>query len=186
MILDELNLTDEYILVGVSKCGTTSTAKFLEGLGYHIDKKDGWFWQKAYAYEFGKSPLTRGKKAIIILRNPIERSWSHYHYMFQNKPVETTTDQIKQQRLEHVSRLSCYDPWLNMWKAYVPDIKVFSYEDIIELDGFPHENKTKVKPMMTPTDMDMIENYIDLELSQPKLSLDIPDYSIVDNTKTPK
>jgi hypothetical protein len=173
-ILEELNLEDEYIIVGVSKCGTTSATKFLGELGYHIEKQDGWFWSKEFIYEFGNSQKTKGKKAIVIIRNPIERAWSHYHFMFKHKPLADTTDQIKQQRLEHVSRLSAYDPWLNLWKTYVPDLVLLTYEDLIGLAGFPHENKTLVKPMMTPTDMDMIENYIELELSQPKLSLNIP------------
>ena len=173
-ILEELNKEDEYVIVGVSKCGTTSTTKFLGDLGYHIEKQDGWFWSKDHIYEFGKSQTTVGKKAIIIIRNPIERAWSHYHYMFKKKPLEDTTEQIKQQRLEYVSRLSCYDPWLNIWKVYVPDLILLTYEDLIGLDGFPHENKTLVKPLMSATDMDMIENYIELELSQPKLSLNLP------------
>jgi hypothetical protein len=157
----DLDKDKQYIIVGVSKCGTTSTAKFLSSQGYHIEKRDGWFWQHAYVNDFGKSRETKDKIPIVILRDPVERAWSHYHYMFQNKPVEDTDEKIKNKRLEEVSRLSYYDKWLKQWidKGAI----VMTYEGLLEMEGFPHENKTKVKPILDDKTRLIIEKYIEEE-----------------------
>ena len=151
----------QYVIVGVSKCGTTSAAKFFSNQGFHVEKRDGWFWQHAYVNDFGISRETKDKIPIVILRDPVERAWSHYHYMFQNKPVDETDDKIKYSRLEEVSRKSYYDKWLNQWEE--KGAHIFWYEDLIKLKGFPHENKTTVKPELTDVDRRLIEAYIKSE-----------------------
>lgn len=157
-ILSELDKSKVYTIVGVSKCGTTSTQKYLQSLGFSVNKSDGWFDKPKFIENWGKNWSTENRVPLVILRDPVERAWSHYHYMFQNKPVAETDDDIKAERLELVSRLSCYTQWLGEWidKGAV----VLWYEDLVELPNFPHENKTRMKPELDDTSRALIDNFI--------------------------
>lgn len=157
---DALDRHKAYSIVGVSKSGTTSATKFLTTRGYTVDKCDGWFDKPTFQESYGKTVKTENHTPIIIMRDPVERAWSHYHYMFQNKPVEDTDEHIKKERLEQVSRLSCYTEHVMNWLDVDPDTVIFWYEDLIELDDFPHENKTIVKPELDELNRKYIENYI--------------------------
>ena len=156
--LSELDKKKFYTIVGGSKCGTTSTAKYLQSLGYSIEKADGWFDKPKFIESWANKNNQQHIVPLIILRDPIERAWSHFHYMFQNKPYDETDDKIKAERLEKVSRLSCYTRWLGEWLDL--GAVVLWYEDLIELPNFPHENKTKVKPELDEDTSAMINNFI--------------------------
>lgn len=175
-----LELDDDYIIVGVSKCGTTSAHKFFTKRGYSMEKCDGWFHLKDYIDDFGLSHATQNKIPIIILRDPVERAWSHYHYMFQNKPVDETETELKRSRLEQVARKSYYKPWIDAWTKRAHDLGIepviLYYEDLLAVEGFPHENETKVKPEMTDMHRELIESYIALEELDPTITMDIVNY----------
>ena len=158
MELFNLDKSKQYIIVGVSKCGSTSFHKYLQQNGYNVEKCDGWFHLQEYIEGFGLSPHTKGKVPLVILRDPVERAWSHYHYLFQNKSVEDTPDEIKAKRLEEVSRKSCYTEYLGGWID--KGAHVFWHEEIKDLPGFPHENKTISKPELDSKTRKYIENYI--------------------------
>jgi len=155
-----LDKSKKYALVGASKCGTTSFTKYLGQNGYHVEKLDSWLWFPEFIAGVKPGGKFEGYVPIMILRDPVERAWSHYHYMFQNKPVEDTDEHIKKQRLEEVSRKSCYTPWLMKWLEQCDDLRVFWYEDLVSLPDFPHENATVVKPELDDETREKIEEYI--------------------------
>lgn len=167
--LSTLDKTKKYTLVGISKSGTTSLCKYLASKGFDVDKRDGWFWIKKWREEFGMSQLTKDRVPLIVTRDPVERAWSHYHYMFQTKPVEETDEYIKYIRLEEVSRKSHYIPWLSDWLRRFPDTVIIHYEDFVSLPDFPHENATKVKPEITTGERFKIVDYILAEAEDGKL-----------------
>ena len=156
----DLDLSKKYVIIGASKCGTTSFARYLGIKGYDVEKLDGWFWQEVMIKSYAAGGY-QGRVPLLVLRDPVERAWSHYHYMFQNKPVEDTDEKIKADRLEFVSRRSYYTKWIHLWlDAGLDECNVYWYEDLCELEDFPHENKTLVKPELDDETRDKIESFI--------------------------
>ncbi len=162
-LLSDLDKNKSYILVGVSKCGTTSMVKYLKDNGYDIVKQDGWFWDSKFIDDF-----KHDKTPLIVIRNPIERAWSHYNYSFQNKPEEATPQHIVDRRLEECSRKSAYTYFLARWMEKF-DTVVLRYEEFVDLDDFPHENETKYKPKISNDIAEKIENYMMDELEDKKI-----------------
>jgi hypothetical protein len=164
----KLDKNNRYTIIGVSGSATSSLATYMKNEGYDVELQKDWFWQKDVCYSWGSSiPL-------VVLRNPLERSWSQFCSLTSPTPKE------KQRNLEYVSRLSSYDAWLNMWKTIVPSTVVMFFEDIVTVKNFPHERKSINRQQMSPVDIDLIENYIEMERSMPVLSRNIP--QLLNNT----
>ena len=91
------------------------------------------------------------------MRNPVQRAWSHYWFMTQDKP--NIDKQVQKERMENVSRRSCYMKWMPNWKHSI----ILSFEMIRRCDDYPQVNATKVKPRITTSDIRVIQSYINNE-----------------------
>jgi len=80
-------------------------------------------------------------KVILILRNPIDRAYSHYLMARKYGMVkgdfleELAEDQVKQPvwgNSENIYHLSCYAEGLKRWQMAFPDMKVCLYEELFQ------------------------------------------------------
>ncbi len=114
-------------------------------------RMSGWVGEKSTAYMDypAAARLIRKKfndaKAIAILRNPVERALSHYHYSVNNGlEKQSITDAILKQKdtpmhwqismnpFAYLNR-GCYYNYLKPWKAvFGNDLLVLRFEDLIE------------------------------------------------------
>jgi hypothetical protein len=124
--------------------------------GYH--EYDPIEWYNTYA---------KDRHPIFVLRDPIKRIFSHYHYKQNHQKGDF--HEIKEKTLEealknhqYIIQQSNYDKYLKQWLHLFPTILYI--EDIIKWDGFPHDNTCECKDKMTDIDKKLIMNLINYEL----------------------
>lgn len=147
------------VIFGFPKCGTTSLVKFLGGSGIKIES----------VWDPDKSKKFNEKKhfPIFILRDPVERAWSAYHYFKFAKKEMSLTNYCAPEITKHQNRVS------GLWNFaessnYVKYIEpylhlnplVFKLEEIS--DKLTVENKKDHRDMTT-AEREMIEKAVTKE-----------------------
>lgn len=88
---------------------------------------------------------------MFILRDPIERMWSHYNYAINpNKDgwkIEANSFIDAIDKYPELVEGSAYHKWLSRWSKYNPAI--VHLEDMIKYPDFPKSNWTRIKGKMS-------------------------------------
>ena len=137
------NLKHKFYIPGLPKCGSTSLEKYLKDKGFEIIREES-----IYRHRLG---LVKYKlqypdhQTLFIIREPIERIWSHYNYKrYYQKDVH---DEIKcsfeETLVKHKEIIdpSNYNLWLEKWSSTKPI--VVKLEDLQNQSDFPMLNTTK-------------------------------------------
>jgi hypothetical protein len=146
------------------KCGTVSLEKYLkERFPGKEARRIEQVWKNALERVTTQRPPEEWHY-VIILRDNVKRIWSGYHYFkFSN---QMTLEEYLNHGHNESNRMGAVNPieqadygkWLDVWSSLDP-ITVY-LEDMVEMDGFPHDNKTIDLPEMTEKDRDMISSYL--------------------------
>lgn len=136
-------LKNKFYIPGFPKCGSTSLEKYL------LDKKfDVVREESMYRHSLGilKYKLQfPDYQTLFIIREPIERIWSHYNYKRYYQAGDR--NEIKcsfEEALEKYPEIiepSNYDMWLNKWKSTNPI--VIKLEELQKQPDFPMKNVTE-------------------------------------------
>ncbi len=117
-------------------------------------RMDGWVGEKSVAYMENPyvAQMIKKKfddaKVMVVLRNPVDRALSHYHYSVSNNlETRTVTDAIIHQKdtpthfqtaMDPYAYLGrgCYHDYLKPWKAvFGEDMLVLKFEDLVKGQG---------------------------------------------------
>jgi len=130
-------------IAGIEKCGSTSLEKYLIDKGFDIVREES-----NYCHPFG---LPRYKlqhpdyQTLFIIRDPIERIWSHYNYKryYQDGDRREIKCSFEEALTEHPEMIdaSNYEKWFTKWKSTNPI--VIKLEDLQKQSDFPQKNTTK-------------------------------------------
>ena len=163
-----------YIIIGVVKCGTTSLEKWMKQEGYNVLREESLFKEgdvgSSFSYGDGLERYKRNhraRKPILVLRDPIKRIFSHYHYKqnHQSGDIYEIHEKTLDEALENHPELlnaSNYEKYLKKWSEVNPIIVYF--EDLIKLDGFPHETKCDCGVKMTDEEEKLIRLKINYKI----------------------
>ncbi len=177
-----MNKTTPYIIVGIQKCGTTSLEKWMKINKYNCMRQEtlinfgkvGGYGGENYpvgyigmnGVEFFKE-YRNGHTPIIILREPIKRIFSHYHYKQNHQRSDFYV--IKEKNLKdalnnhpELITTSDYNTILEEWKELEPVI--LHFEDIIKWKDFPWETQCDCNIKMSVEDEKLIRSYINYKL----------------------
>ena len=152
-----LDKSKKYIIVGFPKCGQNSLQIYLQKLGYDVERRDI-IWRSNAAEKIQQSHPDR--IPIIVTRDPVEMIWSSYWYwaykdiMSIPQYLRYRTDVESTLGFENPAEHADYEKHIHKFVEYEPI--VLKFEDLVKLDGFPHENKTWEKPGITPHYREMI------------------------------
>lgn len=162
-----------YIIIGMRKCGTTSLEKWMKKNGYDIRREEQLITEGdigSYDYIDGRR-FYKGcfihRRPIIILRDPIKRIFSNYHYKQnhqQGDKFEIFEKTLEEAIDNHPELLdsSNYDKYLKKWESY--NILKLYFEDVIKWKDFPHETQCDCKIKMTEKDEKLIRSKITYKL----------------------
>lgn len=137
----------KYHIVGIHKCGTTSLMKWLIDKGHEVIRNEFVFWEKHGPrwHLHNYSEYT----PILLLRDPIERIWSHYNYKRFKQPndINEIHCSFEEALTTHPEMLwsSDYDRWIKHWEPTKPVIMWL--EELQKDPTFPKENTTEKEPM---------------------------------------
>ena len=161
-------ITKNLIIVGTPKCATNSLEQYLrDRFGQEVRRIEViWRGQEGVDDTVYRFPPDKWQY-IITIRNNIERIWSNYHYFQMTKM--SLEDYLKYEHSEFSTvgignpiKQGQYEHWISFWREYDPII--LSVEQMNELPGFPHLNKTgdrREYPEMTDDERELIISYLD-------------------------
>lgn len=139
----------KYVVIGFPKCGQVSLVEYLNKLGHEAVKYD-MIWKESCVLDVkSKYP---DYQSIVITRDPIQRIWSGFNFWLYHEMM-SFSHYLKLQRIsrtlgeENPILQSYYYYWIDRVKRVLNPI-IVRFEDLIKLPDFPHENKTKVKPVL--------------------------------------
>lgn len=171
-----------YCIIGVKKCGTTSLEKWMRQNKYTCKRKESFVnlgqigshgidgygpkWTGMTGAQYYKKHR-KGWIPVMILRDPIKRIFSHYHYKQNHQRgdfYEIKDRNLKDALDNHPELVECsnYDKFLDEWSELSPIILYF--EDVIKWDGFPHETHCECNIKMSAEDEKLIRSKITYKL----------------------
>ncbi len=151
---------NKIVIIGAPKCGQNSLLKYYKSIGKDVTRIEEIFKEDGvarYEKEFAD------RKPVLILRDNIDRIWSNYNF-FGYKDSMTLKEYLKYDKPHNVIgegnpvKQGRYQYWINKWKDH--DLEIVYLEDLQKLEGFPHENSTKLNTPMTDKDRVMIKEAI--------------------------
>ena len=147
--IDDLDINQKYMIVGVRKSGTQSLKAYLLSKGYDVECNEGRFtiqsqWE---SHDYTRQP-------IILIRDCIERAWSDYEY-FKNDDPPTNPN-----GLTDALEPSKYKKYLIHWKN--PIVLTLGY--LKTLDGFPIRNNNPNKASIKKEDFETIANTLNYQI----------------------
>jgi len=119
----------KYIILGVTKCGTTSLIKYLEGHGHDVIRAELAYWDRNIVQV---DSLWRDRQAIFILRRDKE-AWV--------KSLNTFNNTINKRKTRD-KEIDMADPEIIKKRFGELNPEIVYLEDMLEKAGFPHLNKT--------------------------------------------
>ncbi len=168
-----MDKTIPYIIIGVQKCGTTSLEKWMKKNKYNVKREE----VLVQAGDVGGYQETGGietyegayyhRTPILILRDPIKRIFSQYHYKQnhqQGDPYEIFENTLEKALDNHPELLNAsnYEEYITKWKQFKPIILYF--EDVIKWKDFPWETQCDCGAKMTKEDERIIRSHIKYQL----------------------
>jgi hypothetical protein len=158
-----LDLDTKYVIVGIPKCGQVSLETYLKKCGYDVERHDNIWRSNAREIIEMQNP---GRIPIIITRDPIQMIWSSYWY-WHYKDIMSFPDYLKYTKSGKESSLgnenpiehADYEKHINKFLDMKPIL--LKFEDLIKIDGWPHENKTEKKPELPLKFRQMIEEALE-------------------------
>ena len=160
-------ITKNLIIVGTPKCATNSLEQYLrDRFGQEVRRIEViWRGQEGVDDTVYRFPPDKWQY-IITIRNNVDRIWSNYHYFQMTKM--SLEDYLKYDHSEFSTvgignpiKQGQYEHWISFWREYDPII--LSVEQMSELPGFPHLNKTgdrREYPEMTDSERELIISYL--------------------------
>ena len=161
----------KYIIVGCRKCGTTSLEEYLKEKypNDHVVRRERLFTRRDGPQIFeAEHP---NYKPVIILRDPVDRTWSDYNYQKYKRHEGKShrhglIEACKEERYDpttgerSIILQSQYDHWMKGWKKFNP--LIYHLEDVSKREGFPHQWKnedTRYRDML-PAEREIILSYL--------------------------
>jgi hypothetical protein len=161
-------ITKNLIIVGTPKCATNSLEQYLRDRFPQEVRRIEVIWRGQEGVDDTVYRFPPDKwQYIITIRNNVERIWSNYHYFQMTKM--SLEDYLKYEHSEFSTvgmgnpiKQGQYEHWISFWREYDPII--LSVDQMNDLPGFPHLNKTGDKreyPEMTESERELIISYLD-------------------------
>lgn len=150
----------KFHIVGVSKCGTVALKTYLERQGHEVIRHESMFWDGGVEKHLKEY---KDYQALFILRDPIERSWSHFWYKRYHQKgdrLEIKCD-FEEALVKHpeIYKFSDYQKWLKEWILAKPI--VLNLETYIKyVPDFPKENISLDKPKISTEQINMLRKFI--------------------------
>ena len=142
---------NKYIICGFTKCGSTSLEQYIRNKGYDIERRESFFWDRPDTIR----RLFSGRKVILITRDPVERTWSHYNYKRYHQ--EGDRMQIKcsfeeaMEKHPEIWQHSMYDKYITNFKELQDEWPIiFKFENLIKIPDYPHLTKSTYSEELTP------------------------------------
>jgi len=151
----------KYVIVGFPKCGQVSLVEYLIRQGHQAKKFDKIWHDDALRMILER--YQNNEQFVVITRDPIDRMWSgwrfwHYHeHMSFEKYTHVFGTQSSVGQENPIAQ-SNYAYWLDIIKPLDPLLTTF--EEVVKLPNFPHENKTKFQFAMPAKIRQELENDI--------------------------
>lgn len=152
-----LDLSKKFYIAGIEKCGSTSLEKYLVDKGFNIVREES-----NYCRSFGVKKYKLqypDYQTLFIIREPIERIWSHYNYKryYQDGDRREIKSSFEESITKHPEMINAsnYEKWLKKWESTNP--VVIKLEDLEKQSDFPRKNTTK-KSSLTETQKNDIIN----------------------------
>jgi hypothetical protein len=160
-------ITKNLIIVGTPKCATNSLEQYLRDRFDQEVRRIEVIWRGQDGLDDTVYRFPPDKwQYIITIRDNVERIWSNYHYFQMTKM--SLEDYLKYDHSEFSTvgignpiKQAQYEHWISFWREYDPII--LSVEQMNELPGFPHLNKTGDKrdyPEITDSERELIISYL--------------------------
>ena len=160
-------ITKNLIIVGTPKCATNSLEQYLRDRFDQEVRRIEVIWRGQEGVDDTVYRFPPDKwQYIITIRNNVDRIWSNYHYFQMTKM--SLEDYLKYDHSEFSTvgignpiKQGQYEHWISFWREYDPII--LSVEQMSELPGFPHLNKTgdrREYPEMTDDERELIISYL--------------------------
>lgn len=142
-------------IAGIKKSGSTSLEAFLKSRGFVVVREESMF--KHYAGPLKYRLQYPDYQALFIIREPIERIWSQYHYRryYQAGKRNEIRCSFEEALTRHgdIITASDYRKWIDRWSSTNPII--VKLEELKKLEEFSRSNTTQKNPM-TDEEREMI------------------------------
>lgn len=148
-------LKTKYHILGVEKCGTAALENYLRNKGFKVIRNEE-LYEKPNVVELHYTYFP-DYQPVMILRDPVERVYSHYWYKRYNQKGHS--DEIKcslEKALDlhpEIIEASKFEKHLKRWKGL--PLLIFHLEELQKLDDF-HKINTTDKPPLTSIQREMI------------------------------
>ena len=143
----------KYVIIGFPKCGQVSLVEWLKKQGHEAIRNDI-IWKIDAVQTIKQNYIDKGYIPIIITRDPVERIWSGFNYWHYRTRGITLPDYLKMESYntsigeENPIKQSDYLRYAEPYKKY--NVIIYKLEELQEIPGFPHENKTQKKEPFAP------------------------------------
>ncbi len=127
----------KYLIIGGRKCGSTSLEVYLNMQGYNVLRREQLFTNiKGFETYENQYP---DYKLVLILRNPIDRTYSDWKYAIQEKRTELNYRDycLKIEGVNNPLRQSNYKEWFKNWNL---KMYIMTLEDMQKIPNFPKLN----------------------------------------------
>ena len=178
-----------YVIIGFPKCGQISLQNYLvKRFPNKVCERPELVWRRDGVKYYKEHYASRGCIPIMIIREPIDRIWSHFwygHYAQRGWKLEEYLNFVKEDD-NHLGELnpvseSNYGKWIKQWSFCNPII--ITLEEMKKNPDFPKDNTTANKrklgdemPFMCGEDRRICEKYIKRECEEQKLPSWSKDY----------
>jgi len=164
-----LDYLKKYVIVGFPKCGQISLETYLKNHGHDVQRHDTIWRTNARQIIEDQNP---GRIPLIITRDPVQMIWSSYfywHYKVVMKFEKYLTHRVhRESSLGHENPIEHADYEKHVRKFEDMNPILYKFEELIQIEGYPHENKTDKKPQITPKYQKMIEAALENYKSNPE------------------
>ena len=148
---------NKFHIVGVEKSGTTSLAHYLKKAGHEVARHE-------WSYSFENSPQMHLKywdsyQVVFIIRNPIERIWSDYHYRKKRGYIPDIEYKVALKEYPELVQGSLYEKWLDIWAKTNPI--VINFEEMTLIPSFPKIKDNPDKPQISEEEKRLTLNAIE-------------------------
>ena len=127
-----------FYIVGIEKCGTTSLEQWYRSKGHVVVREESIYF-RWYA-KIRARILYPNMKIVLIIRDPVERVYSHYNYKryYQQGDRNEIKCDLQTALKEHpeILRGSNYSKWIKKWNPNV----VYDLRQMQMMCDFPKEN----------------------------------------------
>ena len=133
-----------YYIIGFNRSGSNSLSKYLKSKGNNVYLDEMAFYEKT-----PELLNSSDKQLCIIIRDPIERAYSHYNYKkyYQEGDYHQIKCSFEEALIKHPEIINFSQP--NKYIHNYNNLTIFRLEELMKIPDFPKVNivKTYIEPL---------------------------------------